>query len=266
MKVSTQMIVGLVLLSVAVQPLDANRVHSTLVGSVNVTPVYDDEDSGVIEYLSGMEGFLHSTTRIFYRFFGRNVDPAKLAEMDKCNREHKLNKSVYCGAPVFNPREIQETAGTSPTGRKIPPNPAFIGTQNPNLPKGYSTTGKEEGFKKIGEEEVVSIPSKCLEDADAAECQKWRRLTASDFPGFTTQQGTTELERASDGGGPPPGDDDDDGDAEDTAGVTDVLNSPTGAAATPAPSMYLCFGNHAKNDENANHQQGDLGTYHTTAT
>ena len=252
MKVSTQMIMGLVLLSVAVQPLDAN-VHSTLAGSVNVTPVYDDEDSGVIEYLSGMEGFLHHTTRIFYRFFGRNVDPAKLAEMDKCNREHKLNKSVYCGAPVFNPREIQESAGTSPTGRKIPPNPAFIGIQNPNLPKGYSTTGKEEGFKKIGEEEVVSIPSKCLEDADAAECQKWRRLGA--IPGFTDSQGTSDLETLADGPTPAADDTYD----TDTTGIDTA--APTGAIATPAPSMFLCFGNHAKNDQASNQQQGDTGTY-----
>jgi hypothetical protein len=157
-----------------------------------------DFGGGVLGFLRRLEETAAKKTLWFYRFFGANLHPSKLNIAKDCDYDDP-NKIQFC-PPALNPMA-------------------------------HSSTGSRNALAEN------SLPSKCLEDPDDAECRKLRELfVIVGLPGMDNNDG-------------PPEDDDAPPVPAPHSYVTDF---PIGSISTQAPTKDNCYGNMAKNPKFCN--------------
>ena len=184
--------------------------------SVNGVFVPDtDLGQGVIGFLRSLEITMERKTAWFYRYFGQNVDPAKINQVRLCDYSDPA-KVKYC-SPVFNPRAPK---------------------QNPNISSGSNANSAL--LLKKNRASFKSIPSKCFDDPDDPDCRKLRTLTGNALPGISQ---VSQSKSSSD-------DSEDDAEAPaptpntNHSFMTQPPSAPSGATASFSPTRYMCYGNH----------------------
>lgn len=191
---------------------------------------------GVLGFLRSLEITLEQKTSWFYRYFGQNVDPAKINRAKDCDYGNSFNIK-FC-PPAF--------ATNAPS-------------QNPNMASGLSSHNTEH-LSKENRDLFLSIPSKCLEDPDDPECRSLRTLADNALPGIgqnqqipPTQTSDTDTDAGGIEGVPSPAPN------PNHAFLTEPPSAPSGATATFSPTRNMCYGNHdsfkqagSRNDEMTN--------------
>jgi hypothetical protein len=192
---------------------------------------------GVLGFLRSLEITLETKTSWFYRYFGQNVDPAKIHRTNDCNYGNPKFNIKLCSPVAFNSNLL------SPS-------------QNPNMASGLSTSNVEH-LSQDNRSSFLSIPSKCLEDPDDPECRHLQIDQAENaLPGIGQTQTSNTNSGIND-------QNIDETDAVPTpapipnhAFLTESPSEPPiGATASFAPTRNMCYGNHATFKQSA--QVGD---------